>query len=73
MAVYSMTGYASAQRSADSPSSPPSTSAGGQARISLEIRSVNSRFLDVSFRLSEELRGFEPQLRERLGQHQAFA
>jgi uncharacterized protein (TIGR00255 family) len=50
-----MTGYASAQRSA----APAATS-----RLGLEIRSVNSRFLDLTFRLSEELRAFEPQLRE---------
>ncbi|AMO22438.1 hypothetical protein UC35_05395 [Ramlibacter tataouinensis] len=50
-----MTGYASAQHSA----APPATS-----RLGLEIRSVNSRFLDLTFRLSEELRPFEPQLRE---------
>ncbi|GAB2593470.1 YicC family protein [Ramlibacter solisilvae] len=55
MPVYSMTGYASAQHSA----APPATS-----RLGLEIRSVNSRFLDLTFRLSEELRPFEPQLRE---------
>jgi len=55
MAVYSMTGYASAQYSA----APPATS-----RVGLEIRSVNGRFLDLAFRLSEELRPFEPQLRE---------
>jgi uncharacterized protein (TIGR00255 family) len=50
-----MTGYASAQHSAP----PPATS-----RLGLEIRSVNSRFLDLAFRLSEELRPYEPQLRE---------
>jgi uncharacterized protein (TIGR00255 family) len=32
----------------------------------LEIRSVNSRFLDLSFRLGEELRAHEPALRELL-------
>ncbi len=30
----------------------------------MEIRSVNSRFLDLSFRLPEELRPYEPALRE---------
>ena len=64
MAVYSMTGYASAQQSA------PQAAAGQEAkgtpasRLGLEIRSVNSRFLDLSFRLSEELRQHEPALRE---------
>jgi uncharacterized protein (TIGR00255 family) len=32
--------------------------------LSLEIRSVNSRFLDLSFRMSDEMRGFEPGLRD---------
>jgi uncharacterized protein (TIGR00255 family) len=50
MAVYSMTGYATAA---------PTT------RIGVEIRSVNSRFLDLTFKLPEELRGSEPALRER--------
>jgi uncharacterized protein (TIGR00255 family) len=50
--IHSMTGYASA--SADSP----------QGRLSLELRSVNSRFLDVQFRVAEELRALEPVLRE---------
>jgi uncharacterized protein (TIGR00255 family) len=36
----------------------------GASRLGLEIRSVNSRFLDLSFRLGEELRQHEPQLRE---------
>ena len=61
-----MTGYASVQHSnatdvTDSEQKPaPST------RLGLEIRSVNSRFLDLSFRLPDELRSCEPALRERL-------
>jgi len=51
-ALYSMTGYASAQ---------DTTCA--DRRLGLEIRSVNSRFLDVSLRLSDELRSHEPMLR----------
>ena len=61
MPVYSMTGYASVQHSVqpqDAESSQPT------ARLGLEIRSVNSRFLDLSFRLPEELRQLEPGLRE---------
>ena len=61
MPVYSMTGYASVQHSAplaDADSGQPT------ARLGLEIRSVNSRFLDLSFRLPEELRQLEPGLRE---------
>src|SRR5436190_9553520 len=50
--IQSMTGYAAA--SADSPS----------GRLSLELRSVNSRFLDLQFRIADELRALEPALRE---------
>jgi uncharacterized protein (TIGR00255 family) len=50
--VHSMTGYAVA--SADSP----------RGALQLELRSVNSRFLDLQFRVAEELRGAEPMLRE---------
>jgi uncharacterized protein (TIGR00255 family) len=62
MPVYSMTGYASVQS--------PDTSTDGAARprLGLEIRSVNSRFLDLSFRLSDELRHTESSLRELLTQ-----
>jgi uncharacterized protein (TIGR00255 family) len=47
-----MTGYAAA--------------AAGSARgtLGLELRSVNSRFLDLQFRIAEELRAHEPMLRE---------
>jgi uncharacterized protein (TIGR00255 family) len=64
MAVYSMTGYASAQHSAAQGASGQEVKAAGTGRLGLEIRSVNSRFLDLSFRLSEELRQHEPALRE---------
>jgi len=47
-----MTGYASAQDTSYA-----------DRRLGLEIRSVNSRFLDLSLRLSDELRGHEPMLR----------
>jgi uncharacterized protein (TIGR00255 family) len=50
--IQSMTGYAAA--SAESP----------RGRLSLELRSVNSRFLDLQFRVAEELRALEPLLRE---------
>lgn len=36
--------------------------------LTCEIRSLNHRYLDLSFRLPEALRGFEPQFRELLGQ-----
>jgi uncharacterized protein (TIGR00255 family) len=47
-----MTGYA--QASAGSP----------RGTLSLELRSVNARFLDVQFRIADELRALEPVLRE---------
>lgn len=63
MPVYSMTGYASASRRL-----PRSEAAavGSGPLLGLEIRSVNGRFLDLSLRLSEELRASEPLLRQRL-------
>ncbi len=36
----------------------------GQAAI--EIRSVNSRFLDLTLKIADDLRAFEPQIRERI-------
>jgi uncharacterized protein (TIGR00255 family) len=56
-----MTGYASTQlqlafASAPSPSAP--------VRLGFEIRSVNSRFLDLGFRMPDELRMHEAALRE---------
>ena len=63
MAVYSMTGYASTL----APSPAGSSNAGPeQAAFSLEIRSVNGRFLDLGFKLPEEWRGVEPALRDLL-------
>lgn len=59
-----MTGYASAQHGA-APAAPGQEAKGASAsRLGLEMRSVNSRFLDLTFRLSEELRQHEPVLRE---------
>jgi len=63
MSLQSMTGYASAQTTLDLANVPQG------ARLGLEIRSVNSRFLDISFRLPDELRQHEPALRELMGQH----
>lgn len=65
MPVYSMTGYASAQHSTTATASESDAKAPG-AQLGLEIRSVNSRFLDLSFRLPEDLRQFEPALRDLL-------
>lgn len=64
-----MTGYASAQHSLPSPSSATQDRPGAASQLGLEIRSVNSRFLDLTFRLPEELRQTEPALRELLGRH----
>ena len=69
MSVYSMTGYASVQSS--TLQSAPETESGrdSSARMGVEIRSVNSRFLDLAFRLPDELRQAEPALRELLTGH----
>ena len=61
MAVYSMTGYASAL--VETPSTRPGGGGKGTA-LAVEIRSVNGRFLDLSFKLPDELRALEPALRE---------
>ena len=64
MAVYSMTGYGSATAAAaTNPENPGHSGAG----VTVELRSVNSRFLDLAFRLPDELRGLEPALREVVG------
>ena len=66
MAVYSMTGYASVQLGStpDSGALEPKTSPPSQS--GRDIRAVNSRFLDLSFKLPDELRQYEPALRELL-------
>jgi uncharacterized protein (TIGR00255 family) len=75
MPVYSMTGYASATAGAQSATeSTASTeavttrSSGSQAAsVTVELRSVNGRFLDLGFRLPDEFRSLEPALRDLLG------
>ena len=52
-----MTGYGSASR-------PISLGAGVVADLQVECRAVNSRFLDLGFRLPDECRGAEPLLRD---------
>ena len=52
--IHSMTGYAVVQQEA----------AGGT--LAVELRSVNHRYLDLSFRAAEEFRAFEPAMRELL-------
>ncbi len=50
--IHSMTGYAVLSRDI------------GHGTLNLELRSVNSRYLDLVFRMPEELRVVEPPLRE---------
>jgi len=50
--IYSMTGFAVATAELDTGS------------LSLELRSVNSRYLDLQMRMPDELHAFEPALRE---------
>jgi uncharacterized protein (TIGR00255 family) len=52
--IYSMTGYASAVREL------------AYGVLNLELRSVNHRYLDLQFRLPDDLRSVEPVLRELL-------
>jgi uncharacterized protein (TIGR00255 family) len=52
--IHSMTGYASASRDM------------GSAVLNFEIKSVNSRYLDIGFRINEDLRFLEMALRERI-------
>ena len=47
-----MTGYAVITREANA------------GTVTLEIKSVNSRFLDLQFRLNDDLRAFEPMMRD---------
>ncbi len=66
MSVYSMTGYATAQLSASNGQLAPVENSAPSGHLGVEIRSVNSRFLDLSLRLPDELRQLEPALRELL-------
>ncbi|MBI3382790.1 MAG: YicC family protein [Aquabacterium sp.] len=78
MSVYSMTGFASAVASApdhvsentdEGDSSTASRAGGGKSAsggVGAELRSVNSRFLDLSFKLADEFRALEPALRDLL-------
>ena len=66
MSVYSMTGYAAVQSNINSAAADNDSGQASNARLGVEIRSVNSRFLDLAFRLPDELRQAEPALRELL-------
>jgi uncharacterized protein (TIGR00255 family) len=61
-----MTGYASVSQAAPGGDDSTSGPGSGPGAVSVELRSVNSRFLDLAFRLPDELRGLEPALREAL-------
>ena len=67
MPVYSMTGYATVHGGASKTGAEaPAATPVGLPSVGLELRSVNSRFLDLSFKLSDELRNAEPALREKI-------
>ncbi|MDR3212644.1 MAG: YicC family protein [Azoarcus sp.] len=53
--TYSMTGFAAQSRELEGVS------------LHLELRSVNSRYLDLGFRIADDLRAAEPVLRELIG------
>ena len=52
--VQSMTGFAVQTRDL------------GSVSLHLELRSVNSRYLDLGFRIVDDLRAAEPAIRERI-------
>lgn len=62
-----MTGYATAHSSGSATPASAESSRESQTGVGLEIRSVNSRFLDLTFKLPDDLRSTEPALRELLG------
>jgi uncharacterized protein (TIGR00255 family) len=53
--TFSMTGFAALEQPLDN------------ATLLLELRAVNSRYLDLYFKLDENLRSFEPVIREQIG------
>ena len=53
--IRSMTGFASAERQFDF------------GRLTWELRSVNHRYLEIGFRVPEEFRVLEPEIRRILG------
>ena len=54
--IFSMTGYAAQEKSLDN------------ATLILELRAVNSRYLDLHFKLDDNLRSLEPLMREQIGE-----
>jgi uncharacterized protein (TIGR00255 family) len=55
--IRSMTGFASAERLSEF------------GRMTWELRSVNHRYLEIGFRVPEEFRSLEPEIRRILGEH----
>ncbi|RLA57476.1 MAG: hypothetical protein DRQ65_01380, partial [Gammaproteobacteria bacterium] len=53
--IHSMTSFARESATTD------------QGILTVELRSVNHRYLDCSFKLPDALRSLEPQLREQAG------
>ena len=52
--IYSMTGYAAASQEMN------------DASLQIELKAVYSRYLDIQFRLDDELRSLDPALRDAL-------
>ena len=57
MTICSMTGYATTSREFET------------GTVVLELKSVNSRFLDLQFRIHDDIRSIEPTLREQVMRH----
>jgi uncharacterized protein YicC (UPF0701 family) len=70
MQVYSMTGYACVHSSYPESDTgekvTTSAPSGARWQLTLELRSVNSRFLDLTFKFPEEFRPFEAAARDML-------
>jgi uncharacterized protein (TIGR00255 family) len=56
LSIYSMTGYATSTKETDA------------GTITIEIKSVNSRFLDLQFRINDDFRSIEPLFRDAIAQ-----
>ncbi len=61
-----MTGFASGRKAAPDAAQDDSACKSAGTGLAIELRSVNNRFLDLSFRLPDELRAQEPALRSLL-------
>jgi uncharacterized protein (TIGR00255 family) len=64
--ISSMTGYAARTNEITRGAAKGGSSPASLASLAVELKSVNSRFLDLTLRLPEELRSLEPALRERI-------